>query len=71
MCKNSSDSTECIKRESIKSSCIRIFEMEQEHYFAAVPHTENHMTVTEIVTEAKILVRQQTKIKKESIDCQA
>ena len=28
------------------------------------------MTVTEIVTEAKIMVRQQTKIKKESVDSQ-
>ena len=47
-----------------------VFEMESEHQFAAVPHTERHMTVTEIVTEAKIMVRQQTKIKKESMDSQ-
>lgn len=39
--------------------------MQSKQQFAAVvPHAERHMTVTEIVTEAKIMVRQQTKINK-------
>ena len=42
-----------------------VFKLEREHQFAAVPHVERHMTVIEIVTEAKIMVRQQNKNKKD------
>jgi uncharacterized protein (DUF697 family) len=43
-----------------------VFEMETEHQFAAVPHEDRHMTVTEIVTEAKVMVKQGSKHKKEN-----
>jgi hypothetical protein len=43
-----------------------VFELEQAHHFAAVPHNDKHMTVTEIVTEAKVMVRQGSKNKKEN-----
>lgn len=40
--------------------------MEEDLQFAAVPHTDCLMTVTEFVTEAKVMVRQQTKNKKQN-----
>lgn len=42
-----------------------VFTLECEHQFAAVPHEDRHMTVIEIVTEAKVMVRHQSKNKKE------
>lgn len=42
-----------------------VFRLEREHQFAAVPHDDSHMTVIEMVTETKIMVRQQNKNKKE------
>ncbi len=44
-----------------------VFSLKDDHQFSVVPHNEWHMTVTEIATEAKIVVRQQTKNKKENI----
>lgn len=41
-----------------------VFKLEREHQFAAIPHAERHMTVIEIVTEAKIMVRQQKKTRR-------
>jgi hypothetical protein len=55
---------------STNSVAAFVFEMENEHQFAAAPHAERHMIVTEVVTEAKIMVRQHKKIKKESVESQ-
>jgi hypothetical protein len=42
-----------------------VFTLERQHQFAAVPHDDRHMTVIEMVTEAKVMVRQQGNNKKE------
>lgn len=42
-----------------------VFRMEDDQQFTAVSHNNWHMTVTEIASKAKIMVRQQPKNKKD------